>query len=332
MARKSLPNYIKHGTTLSQIYRPTAHYVRLIGKALCCVLFLCLTSTSIATSPRIALVIPHTTSKAQIIYDEILAGVQLEATTELVQFNLTSTSTEEELSNWLAEQDPSAVITVGKSAHAKVIATNIDVPLIAGGMGSLPPGVSGVALAGDPDEFFSNARLIAPQVKRIYIVYNEELNGWWIEQAELAAIRHGYELISLQASSLKSGAKMYKKLLKESKPDTDAIWIPLVSIVPSKTVLPLVLRKAWDKHLVVFTNSPSHAKQGALFSLYPNNTSMGKQLMQLALQQREATDSAPEVVLAKEMKRAFNWRTASHLGLEYTLEEGAGFDRIYPVQ
>lgn len=317
---------------MSLNYRPQVLLARLLRNGLLCLLLLCCAANTAIADKRIALVIPHTNSKAQVIYDEILAGVKSDGLAELVQFKLTSDSTEEQLASWLKTQQPAAVIAVGKTAHKRVESANLAVPLVSGGMGALPDNSSGVALAGDPNEFFLNAKLLAPEIKRVHIVYNEQLNGWWMDRANAAANEHGIELIALRADSLKSGAKLYKKLLKSAQPSTDAIWIPLVSIVPSKTVLPMVLRKAWDKHLVVFTNSPVHAKQGALFSLYPDNLSMGKQLMELALQRSDTSDSAPQVRLAKNMKRAFNWRTASHLGLEYSLEEGAGFDRIYPVQ
>lgn len=281
---------------------------------------------------RIALLIPKTKTRAQAIYDQMLAGMVAPEGVELVRLDLNSEMTEDDVQRWLASQTPSSIIAIGKTAHRLASAGNHQIPIVVGGTSRTPADASGVTLAGDPAEFLSNVEAIAPKVKRIHLVYSEGINGWWVDIAQREADSRNLELITMKADSLKSGAKMYRKLLSDATPDEDAIWIPLVSIVPSKTVLPLVLKKAWEKHLVVFTNSATHTKQGALFSLYPDNTAIGEQLMGLALEHAQGDLQQQKVVLAKGMKKAFNWRTASHLGLEYTLEEEANFDRIYPVK
>lgn len=319
---------------MSQTSRPTIQRVRHFSGVIACALTLLvlLLPTSALAATRVAILIPQTPSKAQAIYEEIYSGVMLAADAELLRFNVGADTTAEQVHQWLQQEKPSAVITISKTPYEYAKSAGLNVPLIVGGLGSTPEGVSGVALAGDPAEFFLNAKQIAPTVERVYLVYNESMNGWWLDDARKSAEQNGLELVALEAASVRKGAKIYKKMLKQARKNRDAIWIPLVTVVPSKTVLPMVLRKAWDKHLVVFTNSPAHAKQGALFSLYPDNAAMGAQLMQLALEQATSDNAEPRVMMARNMKRAFNWRTASHLGLKYSLDEEAGFDRIYPVQ
>ncbi|MEM8498194.1 MAG: hypothetical protein AAF542_09235 [Pseudomonadota bacterium] len=320
---------------MSRILRPGKKRAPHIGGMLRCALMLLalLLSFSVqSAATRVAILIPQTPSKAQAIYEEIYSGVMLAENAELLRFNVSADTTAEQVHQWLQEQNPSAVIAISKTPYEYANSSGLNVPLIVGGLGSTPKGVSGVALAGDPAEFFANAKEIAPSVQRVYLVYNESMNGWWLDDARKSAKQNGLELVALEAASVRKGAKIYKNLLKDARKDKDAVWIPLVTVVPSKTVLPMVLRKAWDKHLVVFTNSPVHTKQGALFSLYPDNAAMGAQLMELALEQATSDHAEPRVVMARNMKRAFNWRTASHLGLKYTLDEEAGFDRIYPVQ
>lgn len=319
---------------MSRNYRPEIQRARHFrGVTLCALMLLIiLLPTPLLAATRVAILIPQTPSKAQAIYEEIYSGVMLAADAELLRYNVSADTTAMQVHEWLQEQKPSAVITISKTPYEYANSAGLNVPIIVGGLGSTPDGVSGVALAGDPAEFFMNAKQIAPTVERVYLVYNESMNGWWLDDARKSAEQNDLELVALEAASVRKGAKIYKNMLKQARKDKDAVWIPLVTVVPSKTVLPMVLRKAWDKHLVVFTNSPIHAKQGALFSLYPDNAAMGAQLMELALEQATSDNAEPRVVMAKNMKRAFNWRTASHLGLKYTLDEEAGFDRIYPVQ
>ncbi len=305
---------------------------RYIERAFLCLLLFAQAQLSFADTTKIAILVPETSSKAKVIYDEIMTGVRTAKDIEFAQRSFTAETSEQDIRNWLTELKPAAVIAVGKVAYDTVKKTKIQLPLVGGGFSVTPASASGVSLAGEPEEFFRNVKEIAPSVERVHLIYNERINGWWVKNAYEKAAQHGLELVTFEAGDVKSGAKLYKKVLKNAKREKDAVWIPLVSAVPSKTVLPMVLRKAWDKHLVVFTNSPSHARQGALFSLYPDNAALGEQLINLALDQLERGEAAPKVVLAKNMKRAFNWRTASHLGLEYSLEEGSGFDRIYPVQ
>lgn len=289
------------------------------------------TTQSSSQTRRFALLIPETSSKARVIYNEIASGLSSREDVEVIRYNFNATSRAEDIKTWLADQGVNAVITIGRSAY-NIAKDASGVPIVAGGLSVIPKGHSGVSLSGDPSEFFASAKAHAPQLERVHLVYSEKFNGWWIDQARKQAELQGLELITINAEDVKSGAKSYNKLLKGARPDKDAIWIPLVSIVPSKTVLPIVLKKAWSKRLVVFTNSASHAKQGALFSLYPDNYAMGEQLIDLAVEQSQMPDNPSKVVTIKHLKKAFNWRTASHLGLDYSLEEGNGFDRIYPVK
>lgn len=285
-----------------------------------------------AEDHRVAVVVPFTTAKSQKVFDDIVEGLGKVSGAELLRFDLGENKTAEDTRQWLEAQQPVAVVTIGKKAYEYAAAAKLDAPIVVGGMSTTPAGRSGVSMSGDPSEFFARVRAVTPEVKRVHIVFGEKQNGWWIEAARTAAAEHELELITHEATSTRSGAKSYKGLLKKSVKGKDAVWIPLTSVVSSRTVLPMVLKKAWDKYLVVFTNSPAHTKQGALFSLYPNNISMGEQLMRLALAQSAMDDATPRVELTQQMSSAFNWRTASHLGLKYSLEEGVDFDRVYPVQ
>lgn len=301
---------------------------------LCCALVTPLAQPAFAAPLKFAVVVPKTTSKAQVIYDEIMAGLGSAKNVDLIPYELDSSAKRDEAAvhEWLGQQNADAVISIGRSAHKLVKGFATDIPFIAGGVSISPNHASGVSLTGDPQEFFANLSRIAPHVNRVFLIYNEEINGWWVESARAAASEYKIDLQALQTEDVKSGAQLYKRVLHDARPGKDAIWIPLVSIVPSKTVLPLVLKQAWNKNLVVFTNSAAHTRQGALFSMYPDNVALGEQLVELAIEQTTADGATARVVPVKKLKTAFNTRTASHLGLKYSLKRGSGFDRVYPVQ
>ncbi len=276
---------------------------------------------------KFAVIVPQTSSKAQFIYDEIVRGMGDvdDVELEIHPFSRADKRTESALHKKLADSNANAIISIGKSAHTLVKNFPTNIPLIAGGISISPSNASGVSLTGDPEEFFANLVRIAPDVNRVFIIYNEEINGWWVKIAAAKAPKYKIELKALMAKDVKSGAKLYQRVLKEARFGKDAIWIPLVSIVPAKTVMPLVLKTAWDKNLVVFSNSAAHTRQGALFSMYPNNAALGRQLAELAVEQAHAGKATVKVVPVKELRTAFNARTAEHLGLKDTAKQESFF-------
>lgn len=302
--------------------------------SLCCALAIVLVQPAFATPLKFAVVVPKTTSKAQVIYDEIVRGISSAENVEPILYELSSVATPNEATvhEWLKGQNANAIISIGKTAHNLVKNFPTDIPVIAGGVSISPNNASGVSLTGEPEEFFENLARIAPQVDRVFLIYNEEINGWWVNTASAKASKYKIDLHALHVEDVKSGAKKYRQVLEDARPSKDAIWIPLVSIVPSEIVLPSVLKKAWEKNLVVFTNSAAHTRQGALFSLYPDNVALGKQLAELAVEQVGAANATFRVVPLRKLKTAFNARMGRHLGLKHSTKGDSGFDQIYSAQ
>jgi putative ABC transport system substrate-binding protein len=95
--------------------------------------------------------------------------------------------------------------------------------------------------------------------------------------------------------------------------------------------LPLVLEAAWSRNLAVFSSSVTHVRRGALFSLYPNNTALGRQLAASALNYPKNSNApGAATVPLKDALLAVNVRTASHLGLQLTPPR-QGFDMVFPT-
>ncbi len=298
---------------------------------LACALVLALVQPASAKTFKFAVVVPQTSSKAQFIYDNIVRGMSRVADVELEIYPIRSVDkrVESALHKKLADSNADAIISIGKSAHTLVKDFPTKIPLIAGGVSISPSSASGVSLTGDPEEFFANLRRIAPQVDRVFIIYNREINGWWVDIAVAQAKLYDIELKALVADDVKSGARLYQRTLERARFGKDAIWIPLVSIVPAKTVMPMVLKTAWDKNLVVFSNSAAHTRQGALFSLYPNNFELGKQLVELAIELATANSATVKVVPVKKLRTAFNASMAQHLGLKNASGQDGDFDKVY---
>ena len=120
----------------------------------------------------------------------------------------------------------------------------------------------------------------------------------------------------------------YQSIFSSSDARHDTVWLPQDSTtVEESAVLPLVLQEAWNRNMAVFSSSLSHVKRGVLFSLYPDNMGLGRNLAQVALSN---ADGASGLVPLKDVLVAVNLRTASHLGLNLGNKPQQNFDLVFP--
>lgn len=295
-----------------------------------------LAQTTQSDIARLAILQPSSASNPRSPFAKLAQGIANHPKTQTVTFNISRDSDITEVRNWLKTQQYDAILALGRRSYQlahqlKEQQADIHQPIIAGGVSLNPNGISGISLSGDPRQFFKRLKELAPKTRNVSIVYSEQMNGWWVHIAEAAAKDYQLTLKRYPADNIRDAVRQYKAMLLESEPITDAIWIPLIDLAPTKTVLPVVLKTAWAKRLPVFSNNPLHTKQGVLFSLYPNNTSMGEHLAEVAIEAISQPDN-PQVKLSSDLKIAFNRRTAAHLGLKVSPSQLRSFDRVYPLK
>jgi len=140
--------------------------------------------------------------------------------------------------------------------------------------------------------------------------------------------------VAQEARDLKSAVRIYQEILAEANPERDALWLPQdATTVEEGAVLPMVLQEAWGRRLPVFSSSFGHVKRGVLFSLYPDNMGLGKNLANSALGRLSAGDSVGRgVTPLKDVQTAVNLRTAKHLGLNFSSQQQRGFDLVFTGQ
>ena len=124
--------------------------------------------------------------------------------------------------------------------------------------------------------------------------------------------------------------RQYEELLAESKDNSSAVWIPLKSIVPSKTILPLLLEQAWNKKLSVISNNPAHIKLGGLLAMYPDHLAMGKQLARFSYDHYNQR-TTEKIIGTNDLRLAINLRTSAHIGLNYNAKDRDQFDKVFPT-
>lgn len=260
----------------------------------------------------------------------ILKGISANSDSKIHRYPLSKDYQLRELQLALTENRSDSIISLGKRGYLAVKQLKTALPAVAGALSIVPNGIPGISLSADPDKLFSRLKSLVPASKRVFVVYSEKNSGWLIPLAKQAARNHELQLLTYPANDLREAMHHYRNLLRESRRDTDVIWLPLDRVtVNDDVVLPMLLQKAWDKNLAIISNKPAHAKRGVLFAIYPDNYGLGQELSEF-LDQRIATQQKPQVIPLKTLQLAVNLRTAAHLGLNFSLAQQEDFTLTFP--
>jgi len=278
---------------------------------------------------ELAVLYPEVRGGYSKVFKNILEGVDELENVNVVSRRVSNKTKVEEVDEWLERKQAQTILTLGQRSYkvAKQLKSNL--PVTIGAIVATPNGHGGISMDGSPELFFQYLNALAPDIKRVHVVYSEKNTGWLVNIAENAAAIRNIDLLLYKVDNLKQGIKNYTEILNKVESNKDAIWIPLDRIVPDKAILPKILKTAWDKNIVVFSNNPLHAKKGALFALFPDHKLVGKKLATIAVEQITAKGKY-KLFPTTDLKLAVNRRTASHLGLSFTKREQRQFDIVFP--
>ncbi len=294
------------------------------------ILLMMLSVPAAAGDMKVAVIYPQVQSAYARVFENIIDGIDAADGIQVLSKTISEGSEVDELNRWLDSEQADALIALGQHGYKIAKQLPSSRPMVVGAALVTPNHLNGISLAADPEQFFKRLGNLTPPVKRVYLVYSEQNNGWLIPLAQAAAKRHSVELHSYEADDTRTAVRTYRDILGEVKDLQDAIWLPLDNIAPDEAVLPMVLEAAWEKKLVVFSNNPSHVKKGALFSLFPDHREMGEELARMVIRLMRGTGAPPGIVPLQDLKVAVNLRTASHLGMLFTPTQRSGFALIYP--
>lgn len=240
---------------------------------------------------------------------------------------------------WLVRNGIGSVVALGSRGQSLSEALSDSVPVVIGAI-HMSPDVDdreyyGLSLSPDPDVMLRRLVSLAPGVRRVTIVHHRERDAWMVDSARAVARRLGIELNAIPVDRLQDAVSAYREVLRDQRSGVDALWLSQDSAaLDEQAVLPMILREAWDRKLIVFSSNPSHVRRGTLFALYPDNDRMGRRLGEMANHAREmrtrngANPSGME--LLRELSLAFNVRTAGHLGVRYPRALLDEADLVFP--
>lgn len=282
-----------------------------------------------AQDALVAVVYPELAEPYRTIFAQIVQGAREAGGASIVPVCLDTDIGVGGLAVYLRQSGIKKIIVLGRKAIKAASALGAEVQVVLGGAVLAPSNetrlASSISLTPDAGQLFALLRELAPDIRRVVTVFSPEQSGWLIESARDTARQRGVELMATPADDLRASAREHGRQLEALDAKRDGLWLLQdSSTVDDSVVLPLVLRTAWDRQLVVFSSSLPHVKKGALFSLYPDNIGLGRELAQLA------QSPTPGIVHpARKLKRALNTRTAAHLGVSV---KRAAFDAVFPEQ
>ena len=295
---------------------------------------LCLPSV-VCADVQVAVIYPEVDQPYAKVFEQIIDEIKQEKGLDVNTYVLRGAYDTGAVKRWIVQQKAQTLVALGQRGVDVVEHLDIDIPVIIGAVlyvsGAQNKLVSGISLTPDPDLLFQHLKQMAPGIKRIHVVYNPDRYQWLIDYANKAATKRGLKIVANAASDLPSAAPLYRELLANSRHERDAIWLLQdSSTVGNSSILPLVLKEAWDKKLIVFSSNPSHVRRGALFSLYADQNALGKSITKLLLQQTNGKAKPIGMLPLSDVQIAVNLRTAGHIKIDIPYEQRRQFDTVYP--
>ncbi|MDH3326212.1 MAG: hypothetical protein OEM38_05790 [Gammaproteobacteria bacterium] len=287
----------------------------------------------------IAVFYPEVRKPYDRVLKEIMTGIEQTALWSVWQHPIQKTYSPNEFESIVKQSKCKAAIGLGKSGM-QLVSSITHLPVVAGAV------VAGAVLAQpnesetiptlslmpSPIELFKRLKHFSPNIKTVTVVYSPDNNQQLISTALLAAKQQGIKLIPLTAKNLREALPLYKNVINNTDPRSNALWLLQDRLtVDNKIVLPFLLEQAWNKHFILFSSQAGHARNGVLFSVYPDNVRLGRRIGEVT--QKCATVGCldkTKIMLLQDMQTAINIRTAAHLNIRINKRNDPFVDLIFP--
>lgn len=289
-----------------------------------------------ADEPCIAVFYPQVREPYRKVLEEIMTGIEEGAANWAVhRLPIPDSDNRDAAEASAAPFGCRAVIGLGRAGVQAVTPFVSKISVTAGAVlmqPGKPTAIPTVSFAPNSAELFTRLKHFLPAVKTVTVVFDPSRSGGLVEKAAKSADSLGIKLVALEARNLSDAAILYKRILDESDPKTDAIWLLRdASVMDSGAVLTLVLKHAWKRKLVVFSNQLTHVKQGVLFSVYPDNDKLGARLAKLARDCVPNNCNDRGVMALRDLGTAVNIRTANRLGIDIDRRHDPYVDLVLPA-
>ena len=285
---------------------------------------------------QIAVFYPDIGEPYRDIFTEIISGIKDKVNAPVTSYPVSAATNISALKSSLDTQKTKVVIALGRQGMNTAELFENQVKIVVGGVLSVPENGTDdqpvISLTPDPAQLFARMKLLMPSMKRVFVVYDPAYNSWLMTLAESSAQDQGIELVAYKAQNLRKAAGVYQQIFSHADSHSDALWLPQdPTTVEDSSILPLVLQDSWNNNLAVFSSNFGYVQRGVLFSLYPDNTGLGRRLAGLAQGILTTGEYGKHGLMPlRDVKSAVNTRTAKHLRIDTS--RLTSFDKIIPEQ
>jgi len=284
----------------------------------------------------IAVIYPDIGEPYREIFTKIITGIENKIGSRVANYPVRSDTDIDTLKASLLRRNTKVVIALGRQGMKTATALNTGIAVVVGGVLSVPEnearGQPVISLSPDPALLFARMKALMPAARRVFVVYDPNINGWLMKLAKEAALAQGLEWVAYEAQDVRSAVRFYQEIFSVADDRHDVLWLPQDSTtVEESSILPLVLQASWNQSIAVFSSNSAHVRRGVLFSLYPDNVALGRSLAGLAQGILISGDYGRRGMLPlRDVQSAVNLRTAQHLGINPGRMKN--FDTTFPEQ
>jgi len=293
-------------------------------------------NSSYAAENCIAVYYPDVNKPYNIVFKQLLSGIEEAVDIPLYRFPVSQREINPDDELLKNNKNCAVILGLGRSGLKVALASKSSTELsaVVGAVVIQPDdidGVTGISLVPQSEEIFKRLSHFSPWVKSVYVVYNAVNNKQIVTNADKAAAKFNIKLIKIEADNLKSSFSQYNKIMRTIDAKTSAIWmLHDPATIDTRTILPFVLEKAWNKKTVIFSNVAGHARNGALFSVVPDNVKLGYRLGKLAQDCIKMGCINKKISYLRDLLTAVNKRTAKRLGIRLNTRRDPYVDFVFP--
>ncbi len=291
---------------------------------------------AVPTGPAIV-IYPESQEPYASVIAQIIQGISQYTRDEPDIYVLPTKYSSAALQQWLDKNtDSRAIIALTPIAVSALETVHTQLPVFVGAIKEPPKGevaYQGVSLFFNPRTYLSHLMHLSPNVKTVHWFFDP------VHHAEVRSLLHqaandlNLHLMSHAITSTRQALLQINDVLDSVDPKSEALWIPEEIMRMNEAVMfPFIMKTAWRRQVLVFSNSPIYVKRGFLFALYPDYVGLGQTLARLAHANGHERSRLTQLELLEDAQVAVNLRTARHLELKLSREQLQQFGLVYPAR
>lgn len=289
-------------------------------------LLLTLSLPAQAMSAGLMVLYPEVREPYSKVYQDIIDGVKTTYNGSVMATPLKDRQSEDAYRAAVNSSKPDMIIALGQNALNLASRIAPGVPTVMGATSATNLKVAGVSMIPDPAVVITKLHQLDSELSTIHVVTNPADKQKLLQAALKHANSLNIKFIVHEVTSIKDAASVYRDLLLRLGRH-DSIWLMQDQALNDISLLSLILERAWERKIIVFSSNPADVKRGALFSVYPNNVALGARLAEITTTYDFSKESNHDIEFLREILIAGNERTLRHLGLTTANEAHRVFDK-----